>query len=352
MSKPLPSLGALADPTQYRDPVVIGDRDSENLRAKLRDMLTIRFAEEEIGKLVERGEARCPCHLGIGQEAIAVGVSESLRPTDRVFGTHRSHSHYLALGGEVYALFAEVLGRATGCSFGRGGSMHIFGEDIGFYGSVPIVSATIPIALGAALAAQKDGQGALAVSYFGDGSAEEGVFHESLNLAALWSLPILFVCENNLYSSHLDIKLRQPSDTIARFAQANGIPFHIVDGNDVVTVAATARELIERARCGEGPGFLEAVTYRWRGHVGPKEDIDVGLRRKEDDLKAWKKRDPIERLVKALVARGDINWDDFDDMVSERRAEVRAALKRARAAPYPDPGTLVDYVYATPAEIG
>lgn len=350
MSGNLPSLGALADPSRYRDPIVIHGWDADDLLAKLRDMLTIRFAEEEIATLVERGEARCPCHLGIGQEAIAVGVSDTLVNTDRVFGTHRSHSHYLALGGDLYALFAEVLGRATGCSRGLGGSMHLFGGEIGFYGSVPIVSATISIAVGAALAAKKDSKGSVAVSYFGDGSTEEGSFHESLNLASLWKLPVLFVCENNLYSSHLDIKLRQPSDTVARFAEAHGIPTRVVDGNDMVAVSKAARELVHCARVGDGPGFLEAVTYRWRGHVGSREDIDVGLRRKGGDLAAWKKRDPVERLVKAMIARGDISRSDYEEVVSERRTMVRGALKEALKAPYPEPGSLLDYVYAKKAD--
>lgn len=346
----LPTLGALADPSQYWEPIDLKGHSPEKLLSKLTDMLIIRFVEEEVAGLVERGEARCPCHLGIGQEAIAVGVSDALVPADRVFGTHRSHSHYLALGGDVYSLLAEVLGRSTGCSLGRGGSMHLYGADIGFYGSVPIVSATIPMAIGAALAAKKDGEGAVAVSYFGDGSTEEGVFHESLNLASLWHLPVLFVCENNLYSSHLDIKLRQPSDTVARFAEANGIQAQVVDGNDVVTVMEVARGLIERARQGQGPGFIEAVTYRWRGHVGSSEDIDVGLRRKGEDLVAWKKRDPVERLTGAMVGRGDFERTDFDRLVNETQASVRSALKRAMDAPYPDPGTLLDYVYATPAQ--
>ncbi len=342
----LPSLGTLADPNRHREPPDLKDHGREALLGKLRDMLTVRFTEEEIAALVERGQARCPCHLGIGQEAVAVGISDALRPEDRVFGAHRSHAHYLALGGDVYPLVAEALGRATGCSLGLGGSMHLYGADVGFYGSVPIVAATIPMAVGAALAAKKDGDGAIALSYFGDGASEEGAFHESLNLAALWELPIVFVCENNLFSSHLDISLRQPSDTIARFAEANGIPAEVVDGNDVVAVMETARSFVQRARRGQGPGFIEAVTYRWRGHVGPREDIDVGLRRKGADLAAWKKRDPVERLVAAMRGRGDLRRGEFVRLVEETRETVRSAVQRAERAPYPDPGTLLDHVYA------
>ncbi len=183
-------------------------------------MLQIRVVEEEIGRLVERSLARAPCHLGIGQEAVAVGVSHSLTAADRVFGAHRSHSHYLALGGSTYKLLAEVLGKADGTSKGMGGSMHLYGEEVGFMGSVPLVGATIPLAVGAAIAAKMDGRGAIGVTYFGDGATEEGVFHESMNLAAAMRLPVLFVCENNLFSSHLYITQRQPSDRIARYRRS------------------------------------------------------------------------------------------------------------------------------------
>ena len=161
-------------------------------------------------------------------------------------------------------------------------------------------------------------------------------------------MPILFVCENNFFSSHLDIKLRQLSDTVARFAEANGITAEVIDGNDVVAVMETGCRLVERARRGQGPGFIEAITYRWRGHVGPKEDIDVGLRRKSEDLAAWKKRDPVERLVAAMVGRGDLERTEFDRLADKMRETVRSALRRAQQAPYPDPSTLLDYVYAKP----
>ena len=180
-------------------------------------MITIRTAEERLGELVENGDVVCPAHLAVGQEAIPVGVSHYLRPTDRVFGGHRSHGHYLGLGGGLYQLFAEVLGRSDGCSGGMGGSMHLYAPDVGFMGSVPIVAATVPIAVGAGLAAKKDGANAVAVTYFGDGAVEEGVIHESLNLAAHMKLPVLFVCENNFYASHMDIRQRQPGDRTARF---------------------------------------------------------------------------------------------------------------------------------------
>ena len=226
--------------------------------------------------------------------------------------------------------------------------MHLHAREVGFMGSVPIVAGTVPVAVGAALAARMDGGDAVAVSYFGDGAAEEGVLHESLNLASRMGLPLLFVCENNLYASHLDIRQRQPGNRIARFAEAHGVVCHVVDGNDVVAVAEGTRELVARARRGDGPGFLEAVTYRWRGHVGPSEDVDVGLRRKAADLAAWKKRDPIRRLAEALKRRGEIDRSDLETMTAEVRIEVERACERAVQAPYPDTSMLLDFVYSEP----
>ena len=339
------TLGKLADPTAFTGPVDLAQVTNDWAVAKLRDMLRIRVAEQVIAELAESGEAQCPCHLGTGQEAVAVGVSAHLKPTDRVFGGHRSHSHYLALGGDLEGLFAEVLGKENGASKGMGGSMHLYEPKIGFHGSVPIVGATIPIATGAALACKMDGKGAVAVSYFGDGAAEEGVLHESLNMAAAMQLPILFVCENNLFSSHLDIHLRQPENRVSRFADAHDVAARLVDGNDVVAVSQAAAELIGRGRRGEGPGFLEAITYRWRGHVGPKEDIDVGVRRRPEELTAWKHRDPVRRLADALVACGALPAGGADKIDRQQRQECDEALVRARAGSYPPVSNLLDFVY-------
>ncbi len=342
-------LGGLADPGRFSEPLEIAGNDAGTLLEYLRSMQLIRCAEELIGEMVTEGVAKTPCHLGIGQEAVAVGVASGLNATDRVFGNHRSHSQFLALGGDVYSLIAEVLGKADGASNGMGGSMHLYGASVGFQGSVPLVGATIPIAVGAALAAKMGGGQEVAVAFFGDGACEEGVFHESLNLASVYELPILFVVENNLFSSHLDIQLRQPSDSVARFAEAHRIQSRIVDGNDVVRVSAAAGELISRARAGGGPGFLEAVTYRLRGHVGPNEDIDVGVHRKMQDVNAWKQRCPIKRLHAAMAGAGLITPDEFDEQSRGVMSEVRSAVDRARAAPYPDKSTLLDLVYSTRA---
>lgn len=345
--KTLSSLGELADPLCFTAPIVIGSRSAEELVRMLESMTRIRVVEEFIGEQVASGVVRCPCHLAIGQEAAAVGVASTLRHTDRVFGTHRSHGHFLAQGGGIYGLLAEILGKATGCSNGMGGSMHLIATDVGFVGSVPIVGATVPMAVGAALAAKRDGRGDVAVAYFGDGAMEEGVVHESMNFASRFQLPTLFVVENNLFSSHLHIRERQPDDSVARFAAAHKIPWFVVDGNDVVAVAEAADELVAAAREGHGPGFLEAVTYRWRGHVGASEDMDVGVQRKED-LGLWKKRDPIERLEATMVSEGLVGEDRVTRLRASVREECEMAWRQALADPFPEAGALLDMVYAAP----
>jgi len=340
-------LGDLADPTRFADPIDIDNRRPEEFLRFLRLMLIIRIVEEKIGELVLEGSVKTPCHLGIGQEAVAVGVSAILTSSDRIFGGHRSHSHYLALGGDLYPLIAEVLGKSEGASHGLGGSMHLYGGSVGFHGSVPIVGATIPIAVGAALAAKMDGGRQIAVAFFGDGACEEGVFHESLNFAAVYGLPVLFVVENNLFSSHLHIELRQPSDSIARYAEAHRVRSLVIDGNDVGRVADAAEELVEPMRSGQGPALLEAVTFRFRGHVGPNEDIDVGVHRQMEDVAVWKKRCPILRLRTAMERAGHLSDGAFDRQVDEISSEVEAAIGKAKAAAFPDQAALLDAVYGS-----
>jgi len=329
-------LGALGDPTQCHEPLDLAGTPVDEARAMLELMLLIRAAEERIGEAVTAGEVKCPCHLAIGQEAAAVGIARHVRDGDRVFGAHRSHGHFLALGGSVESLLAEILGKDSGCSRGMGGSMHLRDMANNFWGSVPIVGATIPIAVGAGLAAQMDGGDSIAVSFFGDGATEEGVFHEAMNLAAVKRLPVVFVCEHNLFSSHLHVSLRQPADSTCRYAVAHCVPWRRVDGNDVVAVAAAMAEAAERARSGGGPFYIEAVTYRWRGHVGPREDLDVGVQRK-DDLGLWKKRDPIARLATTLDVEPD--WAPV-------RETVAAAWAKAVAAEAPSADVLLQRVFS------
>jgi pyruvate dehydrogenase E1 component alpha subunit len=337
-------LGSIADPEACHAPIDISRAGELPLKNLLERMILIRVAEEKIGDNVANGVIRCPCHLAIGQEAVAVGVASQTRDGDRTFGAHRSHGHFLALGGSLHGLMAEVLGKDTGVSRGMGGSMHLRDVSHGLLGTVPIVGATIPIAVGAALAAKLEGKGAVAVSYFGDGATEEGAFHESMNLAASMRLPVLFVCENNFFSSHLHIALRQPRQSVARYADAHNVPWERVDGNDVATVARVTSAAMQAMRSGGGPYFIEALTYRWRGHVGHREDDDVGVRRK-DDLHLWKGRDPIRRLADAMVAAGITTDDRIKSQWDTARRFVAEAWDRALGDPYPPPEALLDRVY-------
>lgn len=337
-------LGQLSDPKAFVEALSLYSDDATLLR-DYRTMYLIRRAEEVIGDHVTASEVRCPCHLGIGQEAVAVGVARSLLKTDRAFGAHRSHSHFLSMGANVESLFAEVLGRVTGCSKGMGGSMHLVDRANGFWGSVPIVAGTVPIAVGAALAAKKQGRRAIAVAYLGDGATEEGCVHEAMNFASTFKLPVLFVVENNLFSSHLHISLRQPASSVARFAQAHRIESRVVDGNDVEAVGTSAADLVVHCREGMGPGFLEAVTYRWRGHVGPREDIDVGVKRK-DDLVAWKHRDPLRRLADAMIARNPAMTASLETLRREIDEMVLTAWSNAEKAPFPPQENLLSMVYS------
>ncbi len=339
-------LGRLADPKHYTGSAGIDGFSPSALLDGLHKMIVIRLAEEAIADMAIAGHAKCPVHLAIGQEGVAVGVAAHLRKTDRAFGCHRSHSHYLAMGGDVRKLFAEVLGKATGCSHGFGGSMHLYAKESGFYGSVPIVAGTIPLAVGAAIAAKFDGKGDIALAFFGDGACEEGIFHECLNMAAIMNLPVIFVVENNLFSSHLDINLRQPSDRIARFAEAACIPHITVDGNDLPAVTKEAGKLIASARANCTPALIEGVTYRWRGHVGPSEDIDVGLRRSPDDIAAWKARDPVARLQQSLVAGGHTTDAAVKAYTDKTRAEFAQMCKDALSDPWPPEASLMENVYA------
>lgn len=337
-------VSKLIDPLEFRFNIDIKDFGCGLLVDMLRKMLLIRKAEEKIAEHVETGKIKCPCHLGIGQEAVGVAVGMFIRKTDHVFGAHRSHTHYLALNEDTYSLFAEVLGKYDGCSHGMGGSMHIIDNEHGFRGSVPIVGATIPIATGGGLAAKMDKNGDIAVSYFGDGACEEGVLHESLNMASIMNLPVLYVCENNLFSSHLHIDLRQPSNTTARFAKAHLMRYATVDGNDVVGMYKLLQTELSLMRETNSPFFLEAFTYRWRGHVGHREDIDVGVKR-GDDLKSWKKRDPIQRLVSSMIESGMYTEQEYLHLMDRITEKVESDWSKADSAVYPEVNFLLKSVY-------
>lgn len=334
----------LIDPLNFRNSINIDGVEKSMLIDMLRKMILIRKAEEKLSEHVESGKIKCPCHLGIGQEAIGVAVALVMRKTDRAFGAHRSHAHFLALNENTYSLFAEVLGKYDGCSHGMGGSMHIVDNENGFKGSVPIVGATIPIATGAGLAAKMDKTGDIAISYFGDGSCEEGVLHESLNMASIMNLPVLYVCENNLFASHLHIDLRQPSNSTSRFAKAHQISNATVDGNDVVGMYKLLISEILEIRNNK-PFYMEAYTYRWKGHVGHRDDIDVGVKR-GDQLTAWKERDPIKRLFVAMKDNGIYTEQEYELLLSEIDQKINNDWNRAEMAAFPQEEFLLNPVYS------
>lgn len=340
------NLGALATANSHQDALQLGHQTPSDLRSCLAGMMRVRAVERRLAEARRDGLIGGPVHLGVGQEAVAVGVSASLRSSDRVFGAHRSHSHLLALGSDVRRLFAEVLARSTGHSRGMGGSMHLWDQSVGFFGSVPIVAGTVSLAVGAGMAARLQGTGDVAVAYLGDGAVEEGVVHESLNLARVQRDPVVFVVENNLFASHMHISLRQPSDCTARFAKAHDIAFRVVDGNDVLAVAQAAGELIANARQGAGPGFLEAVTYRWYGHVDWREDIDVGVHRSQHDVADWRAKDPVRRLSDAM--RGNGIWSEAEQAGLQKSIdeEIESAWQLAVADPPPLRESLLGHVYA------
>ena len=317
----------------------------DHLMVLLHVMRRIRLVEERVAALIEAKEVKTPCHLCIGQEAVAAGVCAALDREDSIWGGHRSHGHYLAKGGNLNALFAEILGKSTGCSRGRGGSMHLIDTAVGVMGTVPLVGATIPIAVGGALAYKLRGDGRVAVAFFGDGATEEGHFHESLNLAGLYKLPVVFVCENNFYSTHMPLAERRPKDNIVQSADLHGMPGVRIDGNDAQAVYESARDAVTRARQGPGPTLLECRTYRWRGHVGPAWDLDVGEQRQRE-LQEWLPRDPIPRLRRRIIDAGG-SLDALQGMEQEIQAEIEQAVTLARESAAPEPSDLVQHVFGS-----
>lgn len=259
-------------------------------------MLRIRLVEESIANKYSEQKMRCPTHLSIGQEAIAVGVCANLTTQDQVLSTHRAHAHYLAKGGCLNSMMAEIYGKASGCSKGMGGSMHLIDTSVGFMGSTAIVGNTIPVAVGLALEKKLTRKKSIACVFFGDGATEEGAFYESVNFAIIHSLPILFICENNLYSVYSGLEVRQPVDRkIYKMVRAMGISAQHGNGNDVEEVARKVKHAKTMILKSGGPQFLEFDTYRWREHCGPNFDNNIGYREESEFLK-WKKKDPLKNF--------------------------------------------------------
>jgi pyruvate dehydrogenase E1 component alpha subunit len=317
---------------------------TELLQRMYADMLRIRMVEEAIAERYAEQEMRCPVHLSVGQEAAAVGVCTALRREDKVFSTHRCHAHYLAKGGRLKPMLAEIYGRIDGCIGGRGGSMHLTDPEVGMIASVPIVSSSIPLAVGSALSDRLDGSDAVTVTFFGDASVEEGVFHESMNFARLRNLAVLFVCENNLYSVYTPLSERQPDRPLVDIAKAHDVNAAQIDGNDPMAVHRVASDMAMRARRGQGPGFLVVDTYRWREHCGPGYDNDIGYRT-ENEFESWKKADPVARTREALLAGGRFAASDDAALAERFGKEIDEAFEFAKASPLPAPGQAAEHVY-------
>jgi TPP-dependent pyruvate/acetoin dehydrogenase alpha subunit len=315
-------------------------------RRLFRSMLRIRLVEEGIADLYAEQQMRCPVHLCIGQEAVASGVGDLLRANDQVMSTHRAHGHYLAKGGDLRAMLAEMHGKATGCSGGMGGSMHLIDLEAGFLGAAPIVGSTIPIAVGVAFGSMLRGEERTVVAFFGEGATEEGAFHEALNFAAIKRLPVLFICENNLYSVYSPLFVRQPTGrTVHQLAAGHGIESRQGDGNDVEQVHAMTHEALCQIRSGSRPIFLEFATYRWREHCGPNYDNQIGYRT-EAEFEKWRALCPIDRLRHRGVSAGWMTDEEIQCWSGEIREEFAEAMSFAKASPTPEARMMLDSVYA------
>jgi TPP-dependent pyruvate/acetoin dehydrogenase alpha subunit len=289
---------------------------------------------------------RTPTHFGIGQEAVAVGVCHALRRDDIVYSHHRCHNHFLAKGGSIYKLAAELYGRADGCSGGRGGSVHITAPDVGFIASSAILGETTACAVGSALAFKMDGSDRVAVTFFGEGAMDEGSFYESANFASLKKLPVLFVCENNLYATESPLSLRQPPGTnLCDRVRSFKIEARRIDGNDVLEVYRATDSALAKVRAGTGPVFLECMTYRWREHVGPYFDHELNRTyRPGKEVEAWMERCPLKRSGERLTGLGIATTEQLEAWYNTTRSDVEDVVERACNAPWPDVSTLFDHV--------
>jgi pyruvate dehydrogenase E1 component alpha subunit len=307
----------------------------------LRTMVEIRHFEDACHRLFAQGLVRGSTHLGQGQEAVSVGACAALREGDTMTCTYRGHAATLAMGAPLDRSFGEILGKAEGLCGGKGGSMHLTDASVGAMGSFAIVGAHLPIATGLAFASRYRGGEEVSVCFFGDGSTNIGAFHEALNLASIWKLPAIFVCENNLYGEYSPIATTTPVARLADRADAYGMAKATVDGNDVLAMLAASAEAVARARAGEGPTLIEALTYRQKGH----SRSDPAAYRPEGELESWLERDPILLHERALAAAG-VAQSEIDAVKSNAEQAVAAALERASAWPEPEPESRLEHVYA------
>jgi 2-oxoisovalerate dehydrogenase E1 component len=315
----------------------------EQLLQLYRQMLEIRRTEEALAKAYLSGLIHGACHTYVGEEAIATGVCAHLRPADTVASTHRGHGHALAKGVPPREVAAELFGRVTGCSQGRGGSMHLFKPEVGLLGTSGIVGPCILLATGGGYSFKLLKQDNVSVAFFGDGASNNGAFHEGLNMAAAWKLPVLYVCENNQYATEVPFVSVAANPDIAARGAALGLPSYTVDGNDVMAVYIRAGEAVRRARAGEGPTLLVCTTYRTRPHSEGMRDTGY---RTQAEIDSWKARDPILLFRNRLLAEGIATQTDFDRIEAETAALVEEAIEFAKNSPWPDPATATDHVFS------
>jgi pyruvate dehydrogenase E1 component alpha subunit len=312
-------------------------------REMLRQMLMIRRFEERASADYLAGKIYGVVHCYIGEEAVAVGVCSTLKRDDRIISTHRGHGHCIAKGADLNRMMAELYGRQTGYCKGKGGSMHIADFDIGMLGANGIVAGGISIITGAGLAAQMEGKRGVAVSFFGDGASNAGPFHECLNIAAAWKLPMIYVCENNMYAAQTAAAVTHALSDVAAKAAGYGIPGVVVDGNDIFAVYQATNRAVERARAGEGPTLIECKTYRWRAHTERRGQPDP---RDPAEIEAWKGRDPITRLERQLRDQGHLDDAGLRSMEGDVMRVLEAAVTFAEASPFPLPEQATDDVFA------
>jgi len=307
----------------------------------------IRRAEEILAEEYRKGVMRTPTHFGIGQEAVAVGACAALNNEDVVYTHHRSHTHYLAKGGSLFGLIAELLGREGGCSRGRGGSVHLIDVASGFMGSSPILGHSLSLAAGSALAFKMDGKKQVAMAFFGEGACDEGAVWETLNFSAIKKLPVIFICENNLYATESPLSVRMaPGTEICEKVKSFNIPAVKIDGNDVIQVYNETNSAVEKCRNGEGPVFIECMTYRWREHVGPLWDYEVNRTyRSKAELDNWMENCPLKKARKSLIELKIANNTDLDKLIENIDIEILEVLEKAHQSPWPEPNSLFDNIY-------
>ncbi len=322
-------------------------QDEQLLVTLHQGLLKVRLTEELLAARYREQEMRTPTHFGLGQEAVAVGVCQALDAGDVVFSHHRCHNHFLAKGGSTYELAAELYGRADGCSGGRGGSVHLTSPEHGFVATSAILGEMVAVAVGAALSFQLDGKSRIAASFFGEGAMDEGAFYEAINYAAIKKLPVLLVCENNLYATESPLSVRQAPDTeLCDRVRSFKVDATQIDGNNVLEVYETARDAVEKLRRGQGPVFIECMTYRWLEHVGPLFDYELKRTyRTKDEIDFWvQERCPVKRSEENLQRLGIRSLQDLEIMKSTMRTSIATDIDRARNAAWPQVSTLFDWV--------